>query len=252
MWLWWVVSLVILLSSIIFSLYIYYGSYKSTQLKQSFLKSNYSFFKKAIPVTRQQLINSLKLKLQSVENNSTLYFNEPKKLQQRIQTLGKNKGFDGGNTNTTYGENWEELYYNIHDEKEKIESELDITNQKLEETESLIAEYKRRENVWKEKRSELENEANRNEALKHKIEEHQQQLQGSAAREMELLQDIEGQKKVRIDFELLQQQYAYIQSEADELRNRIKEINNRDILLQQKINRLTELESNIETSQYDK
>ena len=63
---------------------------------------------------------------------------------------------------------------------------------------------------------------------------------------------LEVQKEIYKNFELLQQQHAFIQSEADELRNRIKEINNRDVLLQQKINRLTELESTIEISEYEK
>lgn len=253
MWLWWLVSLVILLASIIFSLYIFYGSYKSTPIKEGFFKRNDSFFKKAIPVTRQQVINSLKLKLQSVENNSSQYFNELKKLQQRIHLLEKNNGFTGGNINpTSRDENWEELYYDVHEQKEKMESELDITNQKLEETESLVSEYKRREKIWKEKRSELENEVNKAQYLNNKIEELQQQLQGAAARESELEQEIESHKELRNNFELLQQQNAYVQSEADELRNRINEINNRDVLLQQKINRLTKLESNMEISEYEK
>lgn len=71
-------------------------------------------------------------------------------------------------------------------------------------------------------------------------------------REKDLQQQLEAQKELYKDFELLQQQYAHVQSEADELKNRIMDINNRDILLQQKINRLTELESTIKISEYEK
>jgi len=97
-----------------------------------------------------------------------------------------------------------------------------------------------------------ENELNKAHTLQNKIGELQRELEGAAEREQDLQQQLEAQKELYKDFELLQQQYAYIQSEADELRNRIKDINNRDVLLQQKINRLTELESTIEISEYEK
>lgn len=254
MWLWWILSLIILTASIIFSLYIFYSSYKAPFVKKDFyVKRNYNSIIKSIPITKQQVIASLKLKLQSVEHNSILYYNELKKLQQRIQALEKNKGTGNQKDKEIYDdENWEELYYNLHDEKEKMESELDLTGQKLEEAESLINEYKRKENLWKEKRSELENELNKAHTLQNKIGALQRELEGAKEREKELQEQLLAQKEFYKDFELLQQQYTYVQSEADELRNRIKEINNRDILLQQKINRLTELESTIEISEYEK
>lgn len=255
MWFWWIVSLIILTASIIFSLYIFYGSYKATPVKKPFpLKRNYNIIRKPTLFTKQQLISSLKLKLQSVENNSMLYYNELKKLQQRIQALEKNKGTGYQNPKGKFedDENWEELYYEIHDEKEKMESELDLTNQKLEEAEELVKELMRKETVWKEKRSELENELIKAHTLQNKIGDLQRELEGAAQREQDLQQQLEAQKELYKDFEVLQQQYASIQSEADELRNRIKEINNRDVLLQQKINRLTELESTIEISEYEK
>jgi uncharacterized protein YydD (DUF2326 family) len=106
--------------------------------------------------------------------------------------------------------------------------------------------------VWKEKRSSMENELNKVSALQNKIEELKHQLEGASVREQELHQQLITQQELYKDYELIKQQYSYIQSEADELRIRIKEINNRDILLQQKINRLTELESNMEISEYEK
>ena len=254
MWLWWIVSLIILAASIVFALYIFYSSYKTPPVKKNVpLTIDESGVKNFFPITKQQVIASLKLQLQSVEHNSTLYFNELKKLQERIQALEKNKeSVYQKDKGTNDNENWEELYYQIHEDKEKMESELDITNQKLEETESLVKELRRRESVWKEKRSELENELIKTQSLQNKIEELQRVLEGAALREQDLQQQLEAQKELYKDVELLRQQYAFIQSEADELRNRIKEINNRDILLQQKITRLTELESNMEISEYEK
>lgn len=253
MWLWWIISLVILMAAVAFSLYIFYSGYQAPLKKDFPLKRNINVHKPTLPLTRQQVINALKLKLQAVENNSMLYYNELKKLQQRIQTLEKNK--NSGNPKkaiSDYDENWEELYYEATDVKQKLENELDLANQKLQEAEELVSELMKKEKLWKEKRSELENELNKAHTLQNKIGELQQQLEGAAQREKELELLLLAEKEVHKDFETLQQQYAFIQSEADELRNRIKEINNRDVLLQQKINRLTQLESDIEISEYEK
>ena len=252
MWLWWIVSLVILAASIIFSLYIFYSSYKGSSSKTDFpFRKQPNIIRKSLPFTKQQVISSLKLKLQAVENNSMLYYNELKKLQQRIQVLEKNKGI---NDKKGYeeDENWEELYYDVSEQKEKMENELDLTGQKLEEAESLIKELKRKESAWKEKRSEMENELNKAHTLQNKIGELQRELEGAAAREQELQQQLQTQQELYKDYEVIKQQYSLVQSEADDLRNRIKEISNRELLLQQKINRVTELESNIEISEYEK
>lgn len=252
MWLWWIVSLIILTASILFSIYIYYSSYRATPVKKDIIQKPANF-NRVIPFTRQQVISSLKLKLQSVEHNSMLYVNELKKLQERIQALEKNKILGSQNSkNANYEENWQELYYQASDEKQKMESDLDLANQKLEETESLVNELKRRENRWKEKRSEMENDLNKAHTFQNKIGELQREMEGAAIREQDLRQQIDSQQELAKDLELIQQQYAFVQSEADELRNRIKEINNRDIVLQQKINRLTELESTLEMSEYEK
>jgi chromosome segregation ATPase len=255
MWLWWIVSLVILAASIVFSLYIFYSSYKGTPANKDFpFRNQHNIIRKSFPFTKQQVISSLKLKLQAVENNSMLYYNELKKLQQRIQALEKNKGSGLKNDKRGYeeDENWEELYYEVSEQKEKMESGLDLTTQKLEEAESLIKELMRKETAWKEKRSEMENELNKAHSLQNKIGDLQRQLEGAAGREKELQQQLQTQQELYKDYELIQQQYSLVQSEADELRNRIKEITNRDLLLQQKINRLTELESTIEISEYEK
>jgi DNA repair exonuclease SbcCD ATPase subunit len=252
MWIWWLVSLLILTASIVFSLYIFYGSYKAGPVKKDTFRKSFDFVKRSVPVSKQQLIASLRLKLQAVENNSALYYNELKKLQQRIQALEKNKSAGPGKAAYEEEENWEELYYKASDDKVKLENELDLANQKLEETEELVLELKRRESNWKEKRSELENELNKAHTLQNRIGSLQQELEGAAAREKELQQQLDAQYAVTKDYENIQQQYAFVQSEADELRNRLKEITNRDLLLQEKINRLTRHESSHEISAYEK
>jgi len=245
--------MLILLGSIILSLYIFYSGHKSAPEKKDFPNNrNIDFIKKSLPFSKQQYISSLKIKLQAVEHNSMLYFNELKKLQERIQVLEKTKGSGYHPEIKNDDENWEELYFDASDAKEKIESELDLTNQKLEEAEALIKELMAKQHAWKEKKSELENELIKAHSLQNKIGDLQRELEGSSEREKDLQQQLQTQQELYKDFELLQQQYSFVQSEADELKNRIKDINNRDVQLQQKINRLTELESTIEISEYEK
>ena len=246
MWLWWIVSILVLAGSVMFSLYIFLGGYKISPVKKEvFLEKPYT--KRPYPFSKGQVIASLKLKLQAVENNALFYSSELKKLQQRIQLLEKGKG-----AKVYDNENWEELYYNLHDEKEKLENELDFANQALLNAQHKVNQLEAKERDWKETQSELEAQLDKAHILQNEIGELQRVLEGAGEREKELELELEAYKNIKSDFELLQQEYAHIQSEADELRNRIQDINKRDVLLQQKINRLTELESTIEISEYEK
>ncbi len=92
MWIWWIVSMVVLTISIIISIYIFYNSYRGSPEKKGFsLNTNDANLSRFIPGTKQEVISSLKLKLQSVENNSMLYYTELKNLQQRIRHLEKGR-----------------------------------------------------------------------------------------------------------------------------------------------------------------
>lgn len=253
MWLWWVVSLIILIASIALALYIYYSSYKTTPQKNTPEVRNY--FKppfKFSPVTKQQVISSLKLKLQAVENNSALYYNELKKLQERIKTIENNSSLKSANKSSAFDENWEELYYETHEQKEKLENELDALTQTMEAAEQKLQEATSKEKILIEKQSDLETQLNKAHSLQNKIGELQREIEGAAVREAELKKELEAQKQLIEDFELLQQQYAHLQSEAEELQNRMIEMKNQEISSKQKINRLNELESTLEVSDYEK
>ena len=254
MWLWWVVSLLILIASIALALYIYYSSYKTALDKRNIeiskpFKPSFKF----LAVTKQQVIASLKLKLQAVENNSTLYYNELKKVQERIQMLEKNNFLPKPEFKTSaFDENWEELYYETHEQKEKLENELDAINQALEVAEQKVTDAILKEKLFIEKQSDLEGQLRKAHSLQNKIGDLQRQVEGAAERENDLKKELEAQKQLIEDFELLQQQYAHLQSEAEELQNRMIEMKSQEILSKQKINRLTELESTIEISEYEK
>ena len=252
MWIWWALSLLILIASTAFALYIYYGNYKTNEPKKDFfLQRRSSFSSKFFAVSKQQVITSLRLKLQSVENNSALYFNELKKLQQRIQAIEKGETVNNKKT-SSFDEDWEELYYEVNDKKEKLENELDATTQALESVTYQLNKAEANEKLLIEKQSELETQLNQAQSLQNKIGDLQRELEGAAERETDLQVELDAHKELAKDFELLQQQYAQLQSEANEIQNRMIESKNREVLSKQKINRLTKLESTIEISEYEK
>ena len=57
---------------------------------------------------------------------------------------------------------------------------------------------------------------------------------------------------MHVEYELLQKQNNQLRSESDELRTRLEEINAQNIIMEQQLNRLTELESSLEISEYEK
>ncbi len=253
MWIWWALSFLILIASAAFALYIYYGNYKTTPAKKDFFTAGRrSPLPKFFAISKQQVITSLRLKLQAVENNSALYFNELKKLQQRIQAIEKNNGTSAINKLSAFDEDWEEMYYEIHDKKEKLENELDTTTQALDKATYDLHKADNKEKQLIEKQSELETQLNQAQNLQNKIGDLQRELEGAAGRETDLQLQLEAHRDLKNDFELLQQQYAQLQSEASEIQNRMIESKNREVLSKQKINRLTKLESSLEISEYEK
>ncbi len=253
MWIWWALSLLILIGSAAFALYIYYGNYKSTPAKKDFfVVSRKSPLPKFFAISKQQVIASLRLKLQAVENNSALYFNELKKLQHRIQAIEKNNSTSTVNKLSAFDEDWEEMYYEANDKKENLENELDSITQALEKATYNLHKAENKEKQLIEKQSELQSQLNQAQTLQNKIGDLQRELEGAAERETDLQVQLDAHKDLINDFELLQQQYAQLQSEASEIQNRMIESKNREVLSKQKINRLTKLESSLEVSEYEK
>ena len=91
---------------------------------------------------------------------------------------------------------------------------------------------RRRETAWKEKYGEREIELNKAHTLQNKIGELQRELEGAAARELDLQQQLETQQAAYIRIlKEYSNNIAFVQSEADELKNRIKEINKQGYII---------------------
>lgn len=251
MWLWLVVSLIILTACVIFALRIFATNYtfmtpKPDEKELPPHNTNHLF-----PTFRQEnSVNKLKEKIETLENNYQARFN---KLQQRIDILDneknatinkwKNEEDDGG---------WEELYYKTLKDKEEAEEALETINQDQAALLLQLKELEGRAMNWIELQHKLEEHQTDVEGFKNRIEVMERDIQAGLVREKILDEEVQSVKKLRREHELLQHLYAHLLTEADELKIRIHEITTRDISLTKKINRLSELESNFEISEYEK
>ena len=250
MWLWLILSIIILAACIIFALRIFATSYNFIIPKPDEKTASQQTTKVLFSVFRQESsINELKTKIKIIEENYLAQFN---KLQQRIDFLDnqkvkankwKDEDDDGG---------WEELYYKTLKDKENAEEALDVAAETEETLRLRIKELENKQSDLHQIQAQIKDEQSGVQSLKNRIEMLQHEASAGTEREKLLVEEVSSLKKVKRDHELLQHLYAHLLTEADELKLRIHEITNRDISLTKKINRLNELESNFEISESEK
>lgn len=197
-------------------------------------------------------LREMKLKLLSIEDASHNYGSMINRLKLRIEALESGKSMQQPEENPENVKNWEEIYLKEKGEKQKAEEQLYFVNEALQHTQKKLNEITKNADDIAEMKSMLEARLMEAHSLQNKIGELQRTLEGAAEREKDLQQELESTKDLYKEFTSLRQQYAHLQSENDELRNRIAESNNRDIMLEQHIKRLAELESTFETIEYEK
>lgn len=125
MWIWCIVSLVILIACSILTYRLYITS-------NDFLpndKTIFMLFKKKI--TSQQpggdiedVINKLKNKLKSIEDNHSYYEIQFSKFQQRLKAIEQNTGPQQqiNNQQNPEEEDWKELYFEENEKKKKLKT----------------------------------------------------------------------------------------------------------------------------------
>jgi chromosome segregation ATPase len=259
MWIWLILSLVLVIACIIFGIH----SFLSSRTLQRSISSEPSRKRGNIerqnieddfPDLQQQDFSNLKIKLKSMEGNSVQQAHQINELQKRIKALEEENSFKEANEQTKWNdqEDWEKLYYEARREKESFEENLNLTNKVLGETRSKLEEFEKQKDAWAEMKSDMETRLNDIHSLQNTIDELQRRLEGSCEREKELQKQLTYEKFMHVEYELLQNQNNQLRSESDELRNRLKEINAQNTIMEQKLNRLTELESSLEISEYEK
>src|SRR5688572_19289146 len=136
MWLWWILSLVILVVCLIFAIRIFTTS--RNLHKEVFAESQDEFTRQRSPKRsifksdpQEQAIIMLKTRLQQVMSNSDKYLEQLNRLTDRLEALETGKRLPSPKKADT-DDDWEEMYYEMQEKKEKLENELDVTEQSLE------------------------------------------------------------------------------------------------------------------------
>ena len=279
MWLWWFASVIFLILCIGFAVRILSSN---SQLQRIILFGENKGFQKPIKslkgkfgdlvVLQNEELAAIHRSMRMIEENASNTNQYIEKLKERLDQLEMNpkSPFKTASiSNDT--ENWEELYYELLERKEKLEDELDqlattsvphfTISQTQEKPASNSLHYEannsnqqkeRLEKTISELQSRLDYQNEESVRLQRYLDEFQQKLQASEERENQLKNELQAEKNTRHELKHVKQQLSKSQSETDELRERINEINKRDHLLQKKINDLTELESRIENAEYEK
>lgn len=247
MWIWWIISLIVLIACFIFSYKMIMSSYDWLPAD----KNNFLKFKKASssnnPSPRSEAIWELKNKLQKVEENSSFYEIQFSKMQERIKALeGKYETSHQPNiSKNNEEEDWKELYFQENETKEKLENELDEARQKLEKVEAKLHEGEENNAAWAALKSDYDTRLNDLQSRQDNIGVLQRQLEAAALREKELELSLVSEINAKNQFSNLESVNARLKSENDDLRNQIVQDQNKQKELEDKILRLNELESRL-------
>lgn len=256
MWLWWILSLVVLVLCLVFAIRIFTTSRNLHRQvfaddkddfpplkfpKRSFLRSD----------PQEQAILLLRTRLQQVMSNSDKYLEQLNKLTDRLEALESGKRLPVAKKADT-DDDWEEMYYEEQAKKEKLENELDVTQQLVEKNEEKLLALEQREQGYKQTLSEFEGQINNLNALEERIELLQRKLEGSKEREQELQQQLDQEHADIEQYRLMQKDHIRLQAEAEDLRRSLQELGNSNRLTEQKLHRLAELESTLDAAEYEK
>jgi chromosome segregation ATPase len=248
MWIWWIISLVVLIACFIFAYKVIASSYEFLPVdKRNFLsfKKNNSSGKTS---QRSEAIWDLKNKLQKVEETSSFYEIQFSKMQERLKMLEasyQEQQQKLSDVEKTDEEDWKEMYYEENGVKEKLENELDITLQKLEEVQNQLNSIEDNNSKWISLQSDYDARLNELQSLQNNIEVMQRQLEAAAAREKELELSLATEIHEKIQYSNLESENTRLKSENNDLRSQVVEINKKEKELELGISRLQELESRL-------
>ncbi|MEO6330818.1 MAG: hypothetical protein ABIO55_17920 [Ginsengibacter sp.] len=257
MWIWLTISMVLVVACIIFGVYSFISSrtlHKSISAKPNLKNANIppQLTRTIIPALQQPDVLSLKIKLKSIEENSLQNVHRLNELQKKVEALES-----AGNVNeetkwNESDEDWEKLYYETRREKQALEDNLNFVKETLQENKDRVQELEIQITDWAGVKSEMESKVNEIDSLQNIIDELQHEIEGARERERELEQQVYYEKSRYIEYELTQKENIRLRSEVEMLTNSLHQINDQNILLEQKIKRLTELGSILEISEYEK
>jgi len=253
MWIWWVISLIVLIACFIFAYRMIVSSFD--YLPEG--KKHLLIFRDNDPAekssAKEELIWDLKNQLKKVEENASFYEIQFSKLQQRLKTLEAQQiSQQQNNLKFEDEENWKELYYEENEVKEKLENELDVAQQKLTKAENKLNSIE--ENRINSAALQSEYDARLNDILSMQdyIGTLQRKLEASAEREKELEQLLIAENHIKNQYEQLKHDYTRLQIENEDLRKQIVEMDKREKDVEINIAKLNDLERKLSAYEEEK
>jgi chromosome segregation ATPase len=250
MWIWWLISLVVLIACFIFAYKVIMSSYDflPADKKNIFSFKKNTFSENGASSQRSEVIWDLKNQLKKVEETSSFYEIQFSKLQQRLKALEAQYESQQQKIASPVKEDeedWKELYYEENEVKEKLENELDVTRQKLEEIETKLNSFSQEDSKWKSLQSDYDARLNDLQSMQNNIGLLQRQLEAAAAREAELEISLMAEIETKKQLANIQSENARLKSENDDLRRQIVEISKKEKEMEGGLSRLYELEKRV-------
>ena len=256
MWIWWIISLIVLIACFIFAYRVIMSSYDFLPAeKKNFLSFKRSTSAESSSGRSTEAMWDLKNQLQKVEETSSFYELQFSKLQQRLKALEaqyENQQPLAATLKKEDEEDWKEMYYEENEVKEKLENELDITRQKLEEVENKLNSLEDNNSKWSGLKSEYDARLNDLQSMQNNIGLLQRKLEAADAREKELEISLAAEINEKKQYNNTQSEVARLKSENEDLRQQIVEMNKKEKALEGGIARLNELEARLAVYEEEK
>lgn len=251
MWLWWIVSLVVLVISILFASRVFITSRKLRKLVSygdsltgNKSESHKPFFHATI-TNKGQEISELRSRLRALELSSNENNQQLTRLNDRLLRVERTKFTKKTSDERLPDQELQQLHLALLDRNTQLENELEITKQNLELSEQRFLEvgndHKQaalQQSIADQQLYELKQQQNTINLL-------EQKLIGAMERENELRTQQAEEEYLKEELAQVKSKYLDLKSEAGELRNRIAELNKRDALLSFKLNQLSEMNSRL-------
>lgn len=247
MWIWWIISLVILIVCFIFAYRVIVSSYDYMPGDtKNFLSFKKNISSESAP-SNNEAIWDIKNKLHRVEENSSFYEIQFSKLQQRLKSLEGElyKSQQERDIKQEDKEDWMDMYYQENQTKEKLENELDNTRQKLEVAENRLNSIEENNSKWINLQSEYDARMNDLQSMQNNLGLLQRKLEASLNREKELELSLLSEINSKKHYDQLQSEYTRLKIENEELRQQLVQMDKKEKELEVGISRLNELESKL-------
>ena len=250
MWIW-IVSLLVLIACFIFAWKMLINNFdmlsgeKKYPMFKNFTPSDISY--------NQETLRGIKSKLRTLEDQNAYYEMQFTKMQQRLQQL-ESGGFAPANPvpKNEDEEDWKEMYYEENEKKEKLENELDLTQQELGNLKEELELMRQKSTEVSALKSTNETRLNEIQTLQDKIGELQQSFEGAAQREKELEMQLQKEINQRRQLEKSETIQTSLKSENEGLRRQITEMSVRQAEIEKRLLRLNELESKVAVYEEEK